>query len=250
MWFASFLEKDKVFRTRRETLWRKVQLNRVGQISFPTFLADCLMPRRWKNFWLSRPKIGKCILHIVGKLEVKTAITLLLPDNYDHQYKYQQFLLSRYLMPTLSTVCSSCWLQMTTGTSHSMVSCPFFWAGLLRLLAPSCITYWHMESNHRSDTPVTLAIPAKGSFSSSSLSIKALVSCLITLFFGSKTNCLSQSLHKKILVAVMNEAVFNYPIRFTARTEDDVFWHCSFLEMSTLYPYLFTTTLIFNPNSG
>lgn len=32
----------------------------------------------------------------------------------------------------------------------------------------------------------------------------------------------------------MNEAVFNYPIRFTARTEDDVFWHCSFFR--DVYP--------------
>ncbi len=54
-----------------------------------------------------------------------------------------------------------------------------------------------MSATIASDPPVTLAIPAKGSFSKSNLSIKSLVSCPITLFLGFKTNCLPQLLHKK-----------------------------------------------------
>lgn len=46
----------------------------------------------------------------------------------------------------------------------------------------------------------------------------------------------------EILVAVVNKAIFDHSLRATARTEDDVFWHISFLKTSTLYPYLFRTT--------
>lgn len=40
-----------------------------------------------------------------------------------------------------------------------------------------------------------------------------------------------------------SEAIFDHLLTVTTRTKDDVFWHSSFLETSTFYPYLFRATV-------
>ncbi len=44
IWLSNFFEKDKVSLTKRETLWRKVQLNRSIKLVLPLLLstARCL----------------------------------------------------------------------------------------------------------------------------------------------------------------------------------------------------------------
>lgn len=148
------------------------------------------------------------ILHTADRLGVKTAILRLCGSA--HQRKYQQFLLFPYLMPTRPTVCSSCCRQMSTSHHIDWLVAPFFepdlynfWncfifsAAINGRSTPPVFALLTYVCNHCPDTPVTLAIPAKGIFSSSNLSIKSLVSCSITFFIGFWTNCLPQSLHLK-----------------------------------------------------
>ncbi len=53
IWFSNFLENDNVFLTKRDTRWRKVQLNRSIKLVRATLLANTVMAFARKHLIVS-----------------------------------------------------------------------------------------------------------------------------------------------------------------------------------------------------
>jgi len=109
MWLSSFLEKDKVLRTKREIRWRRVQLKRSIKFVFPLSLLTDTMPRTRNYSLICRPKVCIADRAEVDIPQVVTAITHVLPNVSDRLHAHLRFLEFLCLEPTKSTVYCLCY---------------------------------------------------------------------------------------------------------------------------------------------
>ena len=126
MWFSNDFENDNVFRTSRETRWRRVLLKRSTTACFTSFFSDGKGVASRAERLCRLPKSQCKRQRIVDTPQVKTATACGLLPHLLPQCRPRQSHGYRHQAPTIPTVCCLCYRQMTTTHHIELLTSPFF----------------------------------------------------------------------------------------------------------------------------
>ena len=126
MWFSNDFEKDKVFRTRRDTRCLNVLLNRSSVAGFSSFFTNGSMSFAGVALPHRLPKSRYRRWHTGDKPEAKIPITCVLRLHPVRQCKRRQSHECLYQELTRPTACSLCCPRMTIIHRIETLTAPLF----------------------------------------------------------------------------------------------------------------------------